>query len=296
MSADRDVTRIVRSWMEEGVTALPDRVLDNVLDRLPATPQRRSWWPARRFQPMNTALRIAIAAAAVLVVAVIGIAFLPRSDNSIGGPGSTASPTPTASLTPSPIPLPSVGSLDPGTYSIDDRGITQATHFIFTVPAGWATGDGFVTKNADQRGEVALSTWVVTHVHADSCQHTTDTLVDVGTSPEKLVSTLLALKNRLVSQPTDVTLGGFPAKRLELSVPADLDVSTCLFGAIKNWPDPGPDESGGLCCGGPGHVDVVYVVDINGKALAVVARHLPGTSPQDLAELQSIVDSIRIEP
>ena len=28
MSADRDVTSIVRSWLQEGVTALPDRVLD----------------------------------------------------------------------------------------------------------------------------------------------------------------------------------------------------------------------------------------------------------------------------
>ena len=37
MSTDRDVTRIVRSWLEEGVTALPDRVLDAVLDQVPAT-------------------------------------------------------------------------------------------------------------------------------------------------------------------------------------------------------------------------------------------------------------------
>lgn len=32
MSTDRDVTRIVRSWLEEGATALPDRVLDGVID------------------------------------------------------------------------------------------------------------------------------------------------------------------------------------------------------------------------------------------------------------------------
>jgi hypothetical protein len=41
MSTDRDVTSIVRSWLDEGVTALPDRVLDAVLDQVPATPQRR---------------------------------------------------------------------------------------------------------------------------------------------------------------------------------------------------------------------------------------------------------------
>ena len=32
MSTDREVTRIVQSWLEEGVNALPDRVLDSVLD------------------------------------------------------------------------------------------------------------------------------------------------------------------------------------------------------------------------------------------------------------------------
>jgi len=38
MSTDRDTTRIVRSWLDEGVTVLPDRVLDAVLDQVPATP------------------------------------------------------------------------------------------------------------------------------------------------------------------------------------------------------------------------------------------------------------------
>ena len=65
MNADRDVTRIVRSWLEEGVDVLPDRVLDRVFDQLPATPQRRSWWPVRRFASMNTPIRYAIAAAAM---------------------------------------------------------------------------------------------------------------------------------------------------------------------------------------------------------------------------------------
>ena len=49
MSTDRDTTRIVRSWLEEGRTTLPDWVRDDVLDRLPATPQRRSRGTAWRF-------------------------------------------------------------------------------------------------------------------------------------------------------------------------------------------------------------------------------------------------------
>ena len=89
MSTDRDVTRIVRSWLEEGATALPDRILDAVLDQAPRDPQRRAWWPARRFREMNNYAKVAIAVAAVAVVAVVGINLLPRSAG-VGGPGQTA--------------------------------------------------------------------------------------------------------------------------------------------------------------------------------------------------------------
>src|SRR4029077_3944808 len=86
MSPDRDTTRIVRSWLEEGATALPDRVLDAVLDQVPATSQRRPLWPPRRFNDMNSTLKFAIAAVAVVVVAVVGVTLLPRSGG-VGGSG-----------------------------------------------------------------------------------------------------------------------------------------------------------------------------------------------------------------
>ena len=40
MTAELDTTRVVRAWLEEGVTHLPDRVLDAVLADVPTTPQR----------------------------------------------------------------------------------------------------------------------------------------------------------------------------------------------------------------------------------------------------------------
>jgi hypothetical protein len=93
-----------------------------------------------------------------------------------------------------------------------------------------------------------------------------------------------------------VTLGGFAAKRIELTVPADLDLSTCTNGNLRYWPDPGPNLSGGPCCNAAGNTDVVYVVDVAGNRLVVVARHYPGSSAQNRAELQAILDSIQIEP
>lgn len=94
MSTDRETTLAVRSWLEDGATRLPDRVLDAVLDQLPATPQRRSWWPARRFADMNTYVKLFAAAAAVLVVAVVGYQLLPRNGGVGGQPTIAPSPTP----------------------------------------------------------------------------------------------------------------------------------------------------------------------------------------------------------
>ena len=74
MTIDRETTRIVRSWLEEGVTALPDRVLDAVLDQLPATPQRRPSRPARRTRDMSTSFKVALAAA-IVAVAFFGLSL-----------------------------------------------------------------------------------------------------------------------------------------------------------------------------------------------------------------------------
>ena len=105
MSTERDMTRIVRSWLRTDKHESADRVLDRVLALVDTTPQRRSWWPARRITDMNTFARFGLAAAAVVIVAVIGINLLPvGSGVGGGGPAVTPSPSPTPPPTPSPPP------------------------------------------------------------------------------------------------------------------------------------------------------------------------------------------------
>jgi hypothetical protein len=106
MQTESDLTRIVRSWLRRDEHEAADRVLDNVLGLLDATPQRPPWWPARRLPYVNTQIRVAMAAAAVVIGAVIGINVIPR----IGGVSGAASPTPIAS----PVPTtPASGTLAP---------------------------------------------------------------------------------------------------------------------------------------------------------------------------------------
>jgi len=102
MSSERDATRIVRSFLEEGVAVLPDRVLDAVLDQLPATPQRQAGWLARRFTHMHSnRIRFGAAAAAAAVVALIGVVTFGNIGVPLPTPGaSSRSPSQSAAALP----------------------------------------------------------------------------------------------------------------------------------------------------------------------------------------------------
>lgn len=255
--------------------------------------------------------RIAAAAVIGLLLIVGGIAFLGGRQGGVGGSAATSAPatsvpSPTPGSTPtqtssnlSPGQLCSAiscrgGTLDPGTYSFAASAV--APGLSFTVPAGWTVDlDGFVRKHAETADELFFSIWTLTHVQADVCHHPYGTLVDAGTTIDELANVLATQKGRVASAVTDVTVAGFPAKRIELTVPTDLDLTTCDFDAVKFWPDPGPDESGGLCCVALGSTDVVYAVDVAGQRPVVVARHQLSSTPEDLADLQAIVDSLVFE-
>ena len=144
MSTERDVNRIVRSWLEEGVAALPDRVLDTVLDQLPATPQRRARWPVRRFGEMNNFAKFAIAAAAVVVIAFVGLRLLPGQGSVGSVPSPSASPapsaiaeppSPTASPSASNVPTDPRGALPAGTYTVAAVHGLRAGHVLWAASA-----------------------------------------------------------------------------------------------------------------------------------------------------------------
>ena len=306
MTARRDPDRLIRTFLDDGPDELPDHSYDAVRAHIDHTRQRVVIGPWREPQMSNFA-RIGIAAAAVLAIAVIGVNLLPGQGPGVGQgppPAPTAAPSATATAAPSPSPLGRFlpcgwkGPLDSGTYSFMCRDVVDAERFTFTVPDGWAIDeDSQITKNKDEPGEVYLTTWIVSHIFSDACQWEGDRkLVDVGTTVDELVSALEDQEGRQASSPTDVTVGGFPAKRIELTVPADLDTATCTNGNLRYWPQAGPDMSGGMCCNPPGNTDVLYVVDVDGRRTVVVARHYPDSSMEDRAELQAIVDSIEIDP
>jgi hypothetical protein len=101
---------------------------------------------------------------------------------------------------------------------------------------------------------------------------------------------------RVASAPTNVTRGGFPAKRIKFTVPASVGTESCDAGVglLHLWPDPDGTSGGGICCSAVGSTDVVYVLHVAGQQLIVMTRQAAGASTSDLAELNAIVASITI--
>jgi hypothetical protein len=303
MSTDRDVTRIVRSWLDEGVTALPDRVLDSVLDQVPTTPQRRAWWPARRLLTVNNFARIAIAAVAVVAVAVLGYALLPGT-NTGGGPPA-AIPT----LTPIPSPTVSAGlytvtPFAPGGFGmcppprvssscIEDPRDDSMT-FTFHASESWDEAPGpaggaggvWLGENAPPSG-AAMIIYRGNWLYSDPCRQddSLDPDVPVGPTVDDFATALDSHPLLEVTTPVDVTLAGYSGKYTELQVPADIS------GCVRYRP-----IEGTIYAQGPGHRWHMWILDVEGIRVVIETTDYVGTSAEHQAELQAIVDSIRIEP
>jgi hypothetical protein len=234
-------------------------------------------------QAQNSALPTSIATKAADPTIVVGAA----SPSAVSPPSASGAA----------VRLPATGVVAAGRYYVDDPNqyLINVDRLMFMVPAGWtADGGNQIYKERGEPGEVKFATWFLTHVFSDVCEW--GTLVDAGTTVDELVGALTEQDGWKASAPTDLTVGGFPAKRIELTVPADLDTATCTNGVLRYWPGPGPNLSDGDCCNPPGNTDTLYVVDVAGNRVIVIARHYPGSSADDRAELQALVDSIEIEP
>jgi WD40 repeat protein len=97
MSADRETTRVVQSWLEDGVTRLPHQLLDDVLQAVPHVRQRPAiWWRLPRLSGTTNMAVLTMGALAVAVL--VGIGLLLGSPNV----GPSVVPTVTPQLTTQP--------------------------------------------------------------------------------------------------------------------------------------------------------------------------------------------------
>ncbi len=294
MSTRPDPDLVIASWLEdEARDGASDRLVAATRRQLESTNQRRVWWPAWRFRQMNMPIRFAVATAAVVAVAAAGIYLAPRQ----GGGGQGGSPPPSPSPSPSPSPTatlqPLAGSpLEAGPVIARGLGSSSSTSVTFTVPEGWEGFDGScvlpVTGTTAPDGMGICFGEVNVGLYSDPCHGSTGPAdVPVGPSVDELVDALTAQTAYEVSSPIDVTLGGYAGKRIDLQLPTD--VASCDLGEFYPW-------SGSIYAQGPDNRWHLWILDIEGDRLIVISTDFPGTTAEDRAEQQAIVDSIQIEP
>ncbi len=90
-----------------------------------------------------------------------------------------------------------------------------------------------------------------------------------------------------------MVLDGFAGKHMVLTVPTDVDFADCDQGEFRGWMD------NGSCCRyyqGPGQIEEVWILDVDGDRILVRASYFPERSAEARAEQEQVIESIDIQP
>ena len=226
-----------------------------------------------------------LAAPLIVIASVLGAACSSTVPNSTSSQATSAA---TATSTPTTPPV-AAGIDGPGTYRL----VGAEVNGTITVPAGWENIEGWGVAKGEGDAFMAVVIWPndeeVAQVYADPCDWSSN-FVDppVGPTVEELANALAAQPQRGDAVPTDVTIDGYDGKLVEMSVPFDIDFADCDEGKFSSW--------AGRFHQGPGQVDVVHILDVDGERAVLIAHHMPGVSAAGLAEQQAVVGSINLLP
>ena len=313
MSGRTNTERILDAYLAPEADRLADRVIDAALADIARTSQRRSWWPAWRSNPMNTYAKLFAAAAAVLVVAVVGYQLLPRSNDSVGpptaqpSPAATPSPTATSSPTETGVRLIVDGPLEAGMWRLSPFASGTMT-IDATVPDGGWRG-GVPNAISGPRGEsngpngVVVAFLRAQTINSDPCHWdhdgngspSDDGDIVVGPTVDDLAEALAGSSVYEATTPVVATLGGFSGKRLELQLTPDPSGCDSNDGSEDQYFVFGGRDGWFFAQGGANRWQIT-IVDVEGTRLIAVLISYEDTSAADLSAAEAILASVVITP
>ncbi|HEX5578940.1 MAG TPA: hypothetical protein VFY43_04665 [Candidatus Limnocylindria bacterium] len=207
--------------------------------------------------------------------------------------GTFHSPTPAATATPFPYST-DPAAIEAGTYRIP-RSEWSTVDFTVTFPEGWTVQYGHVyNKDPDTDDELGFYAVVVDDVYANACEGDTGELMQIGPSVDDLAAALLQQPGPMASGPVDTTLGGYPATRVDLTIPEGFDLAACSLGGIglQIWYSAPADKYFVLL---PDGEMSVYIIDVDGQRQVFLTGG-SATSDENVRELEATIGSIQIEP
>ena len=243
---------------------------------------------------MNDFAKLGIATAAVVLVAVVGINLLP---------GGTEDRKRRHSVALAPTPLPSPSSTSAAAFPPAGELAIATRHpvtgggvpYTFTVPTSdWrSNGDFGIDKGeglgSDGAGFILWPDKSPIGVFADPCARGKGPAI--GPSAADLADAVATLPGTdLVSGPSDVTVGGYPAKQVVITIRDDID---CDANKFHLWYADDADLA--RYATEVGSTIRVWIVDVDGAIVWIDGETYKGAGPEPGQEIQQIVDSIQFE-
>lgn len=294
MDAEKDVTRIVRTWLRTDDRASADAVLERVLFELDTTPQHRAWNLVGTLGEMGRRARLAVALASAALVVIVAGSLWRALDGPAGVGASPSTPStvrPSSSTAAGRAPQQSV--LPGGRVRLGDGGI----RFSIEVPGGWEgfadAHDNYIGRSVvGPQGAEAVIFWTTYPAGgrvAYECHYLRSR--PAATSATELAALVAQVSGtEVVSGPADLTIDGLPAKRVTILVREDVGCDPGFFFTYPNgwggalWPETEP-----------GDMVTVWIVDVRGELLFLEAKTKPDAGAGLIEQIETIVGSIQFE-
>jgi len=316
MTASRDPDRLIHDFLLEGEEELHDQVYDAVRDAIEQKRQRAFIGPWR-ISSMNRFLTFGAAAVALIVVVIIGAQLFGSPANLGSGGDETPLEEPTPEITPTPTPW---SGLPEGPFDVtgDDGAVDGGPVRVLVDIAspGWISVSDldFVHKNDDgldapQTVGAALIAWafpVGTEflVYEDPCRWASAIPESPATTPDEIAAAFLSQAQTDATEPVDVTVGGYVGKAVTLTVPMSYEVP----GATREEEFGDCDDSEFVFYGivgandgvvrnaqGPGQVDELWIVDVDGSIVILDVVYSPATPSELVDEARALAQSATFE-
>jgi hypothetical protein len=169
------------------------------------------------------------------------------------------------------------------------------TQLTMLLPDGWSIEDGLIRQaSEDPESFVMVGSSTVANIFGDRCQWVGAEIdPPVGPTVDELATAFGTVWGTGATAPVDVVLDGFTGKHMVLTVPTDVDFADCDQEHFQAWMD---NVGGYRWYQGPGQIEEVWILDVDGDRILVRTSYFPELSAQARAEQQQVIESIHIEP